>query len=292
MHRDAAHIRHLAEDASNTVPALMMAAQRAVDSMMGGDHRMRKPGSGERFWQFRDYDSSDRPQDIDWRQSAKNDTVYVREKEKQNSQNITIWCQSGPSMNFQSNDAHYSKAWAAKILSLAAALLFSRSHEMVRLAGGTFPAGRSEKSLQHFAEELVAQTDNSMASFGSVEPKKNSTLIMIGDFLDDVDDIRTMLSRVSPQLTRGVLVQVLDPAELTLPYQGRYVFEGTDGHDTETIGNVGSIRGEYQKRIEAHIEAVKDCALHQGFDALFYNTKDDISRCLFEFWMMMGGELS
>ena len=70
--RDAAHL-----------PDMQLRAEKAAQSIFNADHNQHKTGTGEKFWQYREYIFGDRPQDIDWRQSAKGDRIYIRQKEWQ-----------------------------------------------------------------------------------------------------------------------------------------------------------------------------------------------------------------
>ncbi|MEM6781333.1 MAG: DUF58 domain-containing protein [Pseudomonadota bacterium] len=280
-----ASLRYDAEKHSDALSALVLAAQHAVQSVLSGEHRLRKPGSSERFWQFRDYDPSDRPHDIDWRQSAKGDTVFVREKEQQNAQNVLFWCASGKSMDFVSNKKLPTKKQAAQILSLASAMLLTRGHETVQLIGGSFPAGRTEKTLQLFAEDLIAMPPSGLDHIHNQRIKPNSALVLVSDFLDDLEDIQDAFRPLSETVKKGLLVQVLDPAELELPYDGHYIFEGV--HEKESINNVSSIRRAYQERMKLHIKDLKDIAHKRGWDVVLHTTDTDIGTTLFKIWMRL-----
>ena len=75
------HLRHTAEVVAATLPPLLVAAQRVAATVTLGSHGRRRAGAGDAFWQFRHYSKDDTPQAIDWRQSAKFDTVFVRDRE-------------------------------------------------------------------------------------------------------------------------------------------------------------------------------------------------------------------
>ncbi len=51
---------------------------------------------------------------------------------------------------------------------------------------------------------------------------------------------------------RGHLVQILDPAEETLPYDGRTEFTSIERNERVTIGRVEQLRERYQARIKRH----------------------------------------
>ena len=63
------------------LPELLVAAKRIAANVMLGVHGRRHPGPGETFWQFRPYGSGEPVRLIDWRRSARDDHLYVRERE-------------------------------------------------------------------------------------------------------------------------------------------------------------------------------------------------------------------
>ena len=57
---------------------------------------------------------------------------------------------------------------------------------------------------------------------------------------------------------------VADPAEESLDFRGRVLFEGLEGEGRTLIGNVGGIRGRYQELYEAHRAYVIDLVRRHG----------------------------
>ena len=58
---------------------------------------------GESFWQFRRYASEDPSTAIDWRQSAKSQHLFVREREWEAPQSVWFWRDGSPGMQFKSD---------------------------------------------------------------------------------------------------------------------------------------------------------------------------------------------
>ncbi len=70
-------LQQQSESLATKFPPLLVAASQVADSVMLGLHGRRRPGSGETFWQYRRYQSTDPASLIDWRQSAKSQHVFV-----------------------------------------------------------------------------------------------------------------------------------------------------------------------------------------------------------------------
>ena len=278
---DLFNLRHKAEKSVANLPALMMVAQKTADNVMHGTHAKSKAGAGDKFWQFREYSPSDRPQDIDWRQSAKSDDVFIKQKELQVLQRNYIWVAGGKSMDFKSEPKLYTKQEAAQIMALSLAILLGRSEEQVGIFGD-IKTGNSENSLGKIGGALINQADREEAlpNTDSFMPPKNSGVIAIGDFLSDIEDIKRKLSDIQSNGSEAVIIQVLDPKEVDLTYKGRVKFCGSYSENQTTIDNVASVQEEYNSNIAAHIDAIKTLCEEQQFTYILHKTDDDITETL------------
>src|SRR6201992_4454370 len=92
-----------------------------------GVHGRRRAVMGESFWQFRRYASHDSSAAIDWRQSAKSQHIFVREREWEAAQTVWFWRDASPGMQFKSGKI--SKRARADLLLLALASLLVRGGE-------------------------------------------------------------------------------------------------------------------------------------------------------------------
>ncbi len=282
--------RHKAEEAAGALPGLIMAAEKAATSILSGDHAQRKSGMGEKFWQFREYDTSDRPQDIDWRQSAKGDRVYVREKEWQTTQTAMLWCQRNEGMDYHSQDTLPTKQDTAMTLTMALGILLSRAGEQIAPLEGSAMPGRSSLAIQNLGEQLIENHTGDLPDTALRKIPRNSSLILVGDFLAPSDEIKEIFDLLANQAQNAMVVQVLDPAELTLPFDGRVIFERSNANEQHHVDNVETIRTAYQERLHDHMGFIKDyCKKHQ-WNWLLHTTDEDISNTLFDSWMMMAPE--
>ena len=63
------------------VPRLILEARRVASTVIHGLHGRRRAGSGENFWQYRRFVNGEPSHNVDWRRSARDDHLYVRERE-------------------------------------------------------------------------------------------------------------------------------------------------------------------------------------------------------------------
>lgn len=289
IHEESRVLRQGAEAASESLPALWADAENAVASVLHGDHPQSKPGMGEKFWQYREYAPGDRPQDIDWRQTAKTEHVFIRQKEWQTTQTAILWCSQSAGMGFSSRPSRYpSKAQAARVLTLALALMMTRAGEQI----GSFGArktGRSENALLDLALKLTED-------IRSVAPLPDPDLydlpphaffVQAGDFLEPLERIEENFKQFSGQSAGGLVVQVLDPAELSLPYDGRVLFRNMAQEQTLRIDNVASVRKAYQQRIAAHNDALHQLCKEHHWHHVLHRTDRPYADTLSTIWAML-----
>lgn len=274
-------LRRKAEDAAASLPSLMLAAERIAAAVLHGDHSRRQSGSGEKFWQFREYAPGDRPQDIDWRQSGKTDRVFIRQHEWQTNQNAVLWCSHSPGMTFHSDNTLPKKTEAGNIITLALAILLTHAGENVSVLGAR-RKGRSEAALQNVAENLVLGKNTETLPQGGLT--RNSALFLCGDFLDPLETIETNFRSHAAQSGGGFVIQILDPAEIDLPYDGRILFEGMQDKSQELLSSISPIRAEYRLRISEHIDGVKNISRSCGWHYVLHRTDKDISDTMLEIW--------
>lgn len=284
--KDILQIRRKAEEISSSLPALMMQAEKIAASATHGEHAQRKSGTGEKFWQYRPYHTGDRPQDIDWRQSGKTDHVFIKQREWQTTQRTYFWCASGKGMQFSSSKKIPTKQETAQVLTLALALLMTRAEEQIGIFGDP-KTGRSEQTIEKIARILHEDFYGSNAPLPQTEifiPPAHSALVMAGDFLTPFPAIESGFSTLAGILKNAMVIQILDPSEISLDFSGRVRFEGLQKSDQETIDSVSDIRAAYQQRMADHIEGIKNLCRTNGWFYILHRTDHDVSETLRNIW--------
>ena len=71
---------------------------------------------------------------------------------------------------------------------------------------------------------------------------------------------------------RGHLVQILDPAEETLPYNGRTEFAASEGGERLIAGRAEDLRERYRKRLERHRLDLQEAARQLGWSFVLHHT--------------------
>ena len=276
---------------ADRLPELLLEALRVANTVAHGIHGRRRAGSGETFWQFRQFQGSDAATLIDWRRSASSDTLFVREREWEASHTFWLWPDVSPSMAFCSHLSHVEKRDRALVLTLAVAEMLVRAGERVALLGLTPPLS-SRKATTRIAEAL-AVNQGTDALQASLPPKARlsrfSSAILIGDFLDPPEAIAQRLKEMAEGGVQGHLIQVLDPAEETLAYEGRVEFRSPEGADRWVADRVESLRGAYQQKLAAHRAQIEEAARRLGWSFLVHHTDRPAAEPLLTLIMRLQG---
>jgi len=277
--------------ASGTLPDLMVAADRVASTVIQGVHGRRRVGQGDSFWQFRRYQPGDSTQRIDWRQSAKNRAVFIRETEWEAAASVWLWRDASPSMRYASSEDLVQKSERAELVLLALASLLTSGGERVALLGdGRRPVtGRSV--LRRFAETLMLERQSDGARSSSLPLQVPlpawGNVVLIGDFLDPIEDIEAMVRFYAGLGVLGHLVQVLDPAEETLPFVGHVKFSGLENEGTHPIRRVEAVRNDYLHRLQAQQEGLARIARAVGWTLHLHRTDKPPQTLLLSLYMAM-----
>ena len=273
----AAVLRHRAEEAAAVLPPLLVAAERVAVTVAQGVHGRRRVGQGETFWQFRQYGPGDAAARIDWRESAKSQRLYVRETEWEAAQSVWLWRDASASMEYSSAGYLAGAEWPTKrnraeLLLLALASLLVRGGERLALLGSGVPPMSGRIALSR-VDELIGREANDATSLPAFEPlPRAAQLVLIGDFLAPLEAVNAAVARFAAAGLKGHLLQVADPAEEDLPFDGRIRFEGVEERDEVVISRVESVREDYSERFRHHREGLAAIAAALGWSCGFHRT--------------------
>ena len=284
-------IHHKAEELAALLPPLMVAAERVAATISQGVHGRRSVGQGETFWQFRRYGFGDSTQLIDWRQSAKSQPVYVRETEWEAAQSVWLWRDGSQSMAYRSTDGLVNKIERADILLLALASLLIRGGEHVALLGTGMTPSSGRGMLHRLWSMIEAQDRKAKTPPGSLPAFESlpryGRVVLIGDFLSPLDEIHHSIAAFANQGIRGHLVQVLDPAEETLPFSGRVRFDGMEDEGDILIGRVEAIREQYLDRLANHNQGIEALAKSFGWSHAVHHTDHSPEASLLALYLVL-----
>ena len=282
-------MRQRAQDLAATLPPLLVAAHRVAATVSPGAHGRRRAGPGDAFWQFRAYQPFDAARMIDWRRSARGNTTFVRDREFETAQTIYLWRDASPSMRWRSDRRLPEKREHADLLTLALVILLVEAGERVALLGEPLRPRTGRPTIEPLAE-LLAATRGGGGSLPVYETlPRHATVVLIGDLLDPVADLATIVKRWSSEAVTGHLLQVTDPAEEAFPYRGRVRFEGLEAEVPHLLGRAEAVSTEYHGRLARHRQGLEAVARETGWTFAHHTTDRSAESALLALYAAIGG---
>ncbi len=271
------------------------AVRMMAEGWLSGRHRARGRGSSSDFLEYRAYAPGDDPRLIDWRAFARTDRLQLRTFENETHLECHLFVDSSASMGYRGTGPLTKLAYASHFAACMAWLVV-RGKDRVSLqlvdegVRQFLPPGSTTRHLNqclHLLEHNApgAKTDLPAALERSRQLMvRPGTLVIVSDFLCDAE---ALLRGLNPYLHRGckvVLVQVLDPGELTLEGSGmtRYVDMETG---EQVTCNLEHLREDYAAAMRRRRQKLGALAAARGILYLttttarsFYPLFDALSR--------------
>jgi uncharacterized protein (DUF58 family) len=269
------------------MPRLVLESRRIAATVIHGLHGRRRAGSGENFWQYRRFVSGEPAQRVDWRRSARDDHLYVREREWEAAHTVWIWPDRSPSMNFVSQLANDTKLERVLVVAFALAEILVEGGERVGIPSLMRPSA-SRNIIDRMAQAVVHDTTEHASLPPSFAPSPLAEVVMLSDLWTPIADVRTAVGQLSAGGAHGHVVQVVDPAEETFPYSGRVEFVEPEGGGSITAGRAETWRNDYGARIERHRAEIRAETDRLGWSFAIHRTDRPASELLLALHARMG----
>jgi uncharacterized protein (DUF58 family) len=246
-------------------------ARSVVEGAIAGLHKSALKGGSVEFTEYKEYSPGDEIRHIDWRTFGRSDRYYVKQFEEETNLRAYVLVDQSGSMDFGFEDTLTKSVYAA-YLGAALAYLFVRQGDAVGCL--TFDAeprlfleaSSKQSHLDDVFKLLEGQpgvgleTDlgaalSSMAERG----KRRSLVLVLSDLLDTSPEAMNMAKVLRRRKFEVVLFHLLDPAELSLPYEGLTLFQGLE-QEGELLVDPDDIRERYIVEMQAHLDQIeRDC---------------------------------
>jgi len=253
------------------MPRLILEARRVAATVIHGLHGRRRAGPGENFWQYRRFVSGEPAARVDWRRSARDDHLYVREHEWEAAHTVWIWPDRSPSMAFASTLARDSKLYRTLVIALALGEVLVEAGERVGIPGLMRPSG-SRNVVDRMAEAIVHDRGERASLPPDFAPPPLAEIVLLSDLWSEIGAVRRTITQLSGSGARGHVVQIVDPAEETFPYWGRIEFVEPEGSGRITAGRAEMWRADYTARIARHRAEIKAETDRLGWSFIIHRT--------------------
>jgi uncharacterized protein (DUF58 family) len=259
-------------DLADRLPRLVLEARRVAATLQHGIHGRRRAGPGESFWQFRPFVAGESAHRVDWRRSARDDRLYVREREWEASQSIWLWIDRSASMGYASDLAQAPKVERALVLGLSLAQGFVEAGERVGHLDLT-PPRASRRIAERLAEAIAGDREGLVSDLPPQAPLgPTDEAVIISDFLSPIPRIAASVNAMSSRGARGHLLMIVDPVEETFPFAGQAVLHDLEDGIQLRIGDAGAWGSDYRARIARHRAELDELARRRGWTLTIHRT--------------------
>src|SRR6202795_4158212 len=269
------------------MPRLILEARRVASTVIHGLHGRRRAGPGENFWQYRRFMSGEPAQNVDWRRSARDDHLYVREREWEASHTVWIWPDRSPSMTFSSALATDSKLRRALVVAFALAEVLVQGGERVGVPGLLRPTA-SRNVIEKMAQAILHDPLERASLPMSFSPSPLAEVVLLSDLWSPIGEVQQTIAQLSATGAHGHVVQIVDPAEESFPYSGRVEFIEPEGAGSVTAGRAETWRNDYQGIVARHRAAIRAETDRRAWSFAIHRTDRPASELLLVLHSRMG----
>jgi len=272
---------------------LELIARELVEGLRVGSHRSPLKGFSTEFAHHRQYVPGDAIRNIDWRVYGRTERYYTKLYEAETNFDCHLLIDASSSMNYASGKV--SKLEYAKFLAASLAYIVLKQRDSVGLSifdtevraylpprstmGILVHIDRLLRETKSLPKTTIARQLNDVA----LMMKRRSFVIIISDFLAEVDDVLKGLGRLRHSGHNVLLLQTLDPYEIEFPFKGIWRFDGLELEEP-LITQPERIREDYLKNFNAHREALRNGCIAEHIDYTLIDTSRPLDAVLSEFF--------
>ena len=254
------------------VSRLELVARQAVEGFISGRHPSPYHGSSVEYADHRPYTLGDEIRNIDWKLLAKTDKTYIKLFEEQTNVRATILLDMSRSMHFGTTDM--KKIDYACHLAAALSYLMLRQSDSVGLVmfdnqvRQFLPPRSTPSHFKLMIEHMEQLTPRNDTTIGPVlhemaeRVHRRGMVILISDLLDDVKTVADGLAHFRHDNHEVIVFHVMDPAEMTFPYEKLTRFKDAEGAGT-LVANPRSVRKRYLERLTEYMDAIRLACLER-----------------------------
>ena len=245
---------------------LELVAREVVEGLRVGGHRSRLRGFSTEFAHHRQYVPGDSLRSIDWRVYGRSDRYYTKLYEAETNFDCHILIDSSSSMTYGSGKV--SKLEYAKFLAASLAYLVLKQRDSVGLSVfdsevRAYLPPRSTMGVLLQIDRLLSETKPTPKTAIAKQlhdvalmMKRRSFVIVLSDFLSDVDDVLAGLDHLRFDGHNVMVLHTLDPHELQFPFEGTWQFDGLEGEEP-LITQPERIREDYLANLNEFLTAFR-----------------------------------
>ncbi len=278
---------------ASQLATMELRARLIVEGFLTGLHRSPFHGFSAEFSEHRAYRPGDDLRHLDWKVLGRTGRYYVKQFEEETNLRAVIAVDQSASMAYAS-EGMVSKFTYATYLAAALSYLAMLQKDAVGLAlyDKSLRAYYPPRSRRSYIGELLSALDraqpseqtNTASSLELLAERlhRRSLVIIISDFLDDLDQIATSLKHFRHDHHEVIAVQVLDRREVDFRFGLAATFRDLETGD-EMITQPIQIRAAYQTAMQSFVESLRERCYTANIDFVQAITDQPFDRILREY---------
>jgi len=225
---------------------LRLRARTVAEGVYAGAHRSRRRGPGVEFGGHREYVPGDDLRWIDRHALMRHDRLMVREFETETDRALHLLVDATASMSYRGTRGAGAKVAFAALIAASLARIALTSGDPVSLSwiGGTgarpvgaTSGGEAFERIVRALSEINATGDahrhrqvfeRTLAPIAR-RARRGAVIVLLSDLIDLPEESREQFTALGTAGRRLVAVQVLDPDELDLPFEGTVRLRALEG---------------------------------------------------------------
>ncbi len=247
---------------------LRLRARRIVEGFVAGLHRSPYRGFSVEFAEHREYVPGDDIRHLDWKVFGRTDKFYLKQYEDETNLICYLALDVSESMSYRGPDSPLSKLEYAQCIAAALAWLVLQNQDAVGLI--TFdrqirdyvPPSNSPSRLNELLSIMEQVPSANKTAIGDTFQQlaqkltKRGVVLVISDLFDDAKSVLNGLRHLRHRQHDLAVLQILDPAELSLPFDRPTLFHGLEGMPDLTT-QPRTIRAAYQAELNGFLKQLK-----------------------------------
>lgn len=283
---------------------LELRARRLVEGFISGMHRSPYRGYSVEFAEHRKYSQGDDLRHLDWKVYGRTDKHYVKQFEQETNLHLLLAVDCSESMSYRWSRSPLSKGHFAATLAAAMAYLALQQSDAVSVALFDDRLKRVTRPTNHPAhwKAIVRELEHAGTGTGTTAIRgsldalaeslgRRHMVVLLSDLLPGAEDAMIGVKHLLHRGHEVLVMQVLDHAELTFPFEGPTQFRGLEGAGRIRI-EPRAMRREYLAALESALEALRRGCRRERVDYRVFDTSESAGTALSMFLATRAGKLA
>ena len=279
------------------VRSLELQARLIVEGYLSGMHKSPYHGFSVEFTQHREYVPGDDLKHLDWKVYSRLGRFYIKQYEQETNLDLWVLVDASESMTYGSGlKGEDGKPLVRKYdyaCMAAAALCYLTVHQQDGVGLVTYDDVvrnflRPSSQQSHLKQVVNILNRGPGPQRTRLAPimhdlaeriGRRGILVLLSDCFDELDDILAGLKHLRHRRHEVVVMQVLDPAELSFPFAESTLFKGME-QAGDMLTDPRSLRDAYLEEILSFNTALQRGCLMQNIDHVQLRTDASLGKVL------------